>query len=215
LAALIGQVCQSGCTLPQSVHKEVAALATESPHQEPQRLRIAYRTQSDRLNVQADGDGAEALEGVSVATLNVRYPHPEGIPEQAQVTLIVQPSIGRHALASGGMDDDMQSVLADEFTTSPEQIIEARTMNIPAWQAQAIVAQLREEGFFNRTRTIAQHAFLAVQSDQGSFAKNYKASPELDGLLLKAHRQGRPIAVGEAYTSAKSDTAMLLLPPVR
>ena len=172
--------------------------------------RVIYRSDSDRMNLAspashsfAGGQGQLGLlPNFAVATLELRYPHPNGTPDQAQGRLVVDQGVQDSALQSTGLLEclGIEDSAGDSRVPSAQR--QVTTLDIPKWQMDRIVAELRSSNFFERSRVLSPDVFIAANVDGRKNGKNFKAIPELDTLILAARQQGRPQGAGSNGISA-------------
>jgi hypothetical protein len=207
---ILAVAVSAGCSLPEK-QGSVETLTTAEQFNE---VSIVYRTESDRVNLAAAGYSEPAqfvslqqpspglLPNVTTTTLQIRHPHPDGIPGYACARVIVQPN--------GAEESEGRSMWSRLFGSSDNQseanhnaqIVEAWLLDIPAWQVNGIMTKLQQQNFFRRAKVLDAEAFLAVKADGAGFAKNYRSVPELDALILRVRREGRP-AAGPPHSSAQ------------
>ena len=179
----------------------MAALTTAKQFNQ---VSITYRTESDRVNLAAGDSGPTQmvsfqqpspglLPGVTTTTLEIQHPHPEGIPGYARARVVVRANATEESKGGSiwgrliGKSDDQ-----GPGSHNP-QIIEAWLLDVPAWQVHGIMTKLQEQSFFRRAKVLGAETFLAVEADGAGFGKKYHSLPELDALILRARREGRPV----------------------
>ena len=193
----------AGCQLPIAPTTE-----TLSPEFPPAAaMTISYTTASDRLNVAMGGGSTvqfaghqpattRSLPNLTRSTLQIRLPHPSGRPDLAQATLTARlendSSTGTANLLTQFWREESETPLASETTVGVWEL------DVPAWQARAIRQRLQQENFFRRSRVLDAEVELSVVDDAGEFAKPFRTVPELDALLLRVVREGRPMHVVNA-----------------
>jgi hypothetical protein len=179
-------------------------MATLTTAKQFNEVSITYRTESDRVNLAAAGYSGPTqmvsfeqpspglLPNVTTTTLNIQRPHPDGIPGYARARVVVRANGAEESKGGsiwgrlvGGSDD--QRAASDNA-----QIIEAWLLDIPAWQVNGIVKKLQKQNFFRRAKVLGAETFLAVKADGAEFGKEYRSLPELDALILRVRREGRP-----------------------
>lgn len=201
-------VAASGCSL---MKPQDAAIS-----QGPRPLSIAYRTESDRLNLgastvqQASFMQNGQLPGVTHCTLAVIAPHPNGQPDAALATVSFRPAGGESVLGSSVLD---RLVSRDDGGYQPP-VLQTYSLDIPRWQAESVVAKLRSQNFFRNSRVLDPKAFLAVRTGDYSFGKNYKAVPELDALIMRVRQQGRAVGDRDLQTVRRQQPMLSRLPQV-
>jgi len=177
-------------------------------------VSIAYRIESDRVNLAAAGDSgpsqmvsfqqpsAGLLPSVTTTTLQIQHPHPDGIPGYARARVVVR--AGAAEESKGGSIWGRIIGRSDEKDAGSQnaQIVEAWLLDIPAWQVDGIMKKLQKQNFFRRAKVLDPDAFLTVRADGAGFGKKYHSLPELDALILRARREGRP-AVRPPYGPAQ------------
>ncbi len=197
---ILAIAASTGCSLPKK-QGSMGALTTAKQFND---VWIAYRTESDRVNLAAAGLSGQTqmvsfqqpshspLPNVTTTTLQIQQPHPHGIPGYAQAKVFVRPNGAEESEGGsfwsrlvGGSDDQ-------DAGNHNAQIIEAWLLDIPAWQVNGIMAKLQEQNFFRRAKVLNAETFLAVKADGVGFGKKYRSVPELDTLILRVRREGRP-----------------------
>lgn len=137
-------------------------------------IKLTYRTPSDRLNVGGTqlaafrAGGQPPLAACSTTTLALVSPHPRGRAGFAEATIVTRPDVAGQA----GMS-------------------EVWVLDVPQWQAEAIVAKLRAAAFFERSKALGSEIFLAAEVGPEKISKNFRAVPELDALILRSRTEGR------------------------
>jgi len=168
-------------------------------------VSITYRTESDRVNLAAAGYSGPTqmvsfqqpspglLPNVTETTLQIQHPHPDGLPGYARAKVFVRPNGAEESEEGsfwsrliGGSDDQ-------DGANRNAQIVEAWLLDIPAWQVNGIMTKLQEQNFFRRAKVLNAETFLAVKADGAGFGKKYRSVPELDALILRVRREGRPV----------------------
>lgn len=170
-----------------------------------EKVRINYRADSARLAALAlPRSGAQlasydaGLPPCSLGTLEVRYPHPRLGAEWALVvaTFEAGPETPGSALESTSLIKRMWSGAKDELPglKGTHWSHEKWALDIPKWQLDRIVGQVRESGFFHARKVVSPEIFLAAQVDGLGSRKNWQSFVELDALLLRAREQGQLLA---------------------
>ena len=180
----------------------MAALTTAKQFNQ---VSITYRTESDRVNLAAAGDSGPTqmvsfrqpspgmLPSVTTTTLEIRHPHPEGMPGYARARVVVRANATEES-KGGSIWGRLTGKSNDQDAESHKpQIIEAWLLDVPAWQVNGIMTKLQEQSFFRRAKVLGAETFLAVEADGAGFGKKYHSLPELDALILRARREGRPV----------------------
>jgi hypothetical protein len=178
-------------------------------------VAVRYRTDSDRLNLRALrlSNGAELasfsvnspLTGVTISTLELRYPHPTGRTDVAEARLLIQHLVDDSGIASQLSRLAGQSRDPAEAASQP---IEVWTADIPKWQLDGVVAKLEKARFFERAKVLGAKSHLTVRRNGTAFGKEYRAVDELDALILFVHQQGHP-----SGPAARTTQAPLNAPP--
>ena len=199
LIALLGSVALGGCA---TIKKQAGKFRSESSAIE--QLRLTYRTDTDRLNVEIasstvvpaayQSSAAMSLPSCSVGVVHIAYPHPSGRPDIAQVTVEfraagTETAVLNRSVWSKILDQEDQESTSED--TNP--VLETWTMDIPKWQLQAIVSRLNKARFFRKELTILDpDTFLAVEmNSEIAVGKNYRVVDELDALVVRIRRDGR------------------------
>jgi hypothetical protein len=101
-------------------------------------------------------------------------------------------------------------------TDRPDQLPrEVWVMDVPAWQVDRIVKQLRERRFFRRQRELNTDAELATEIDGVRFRKPTSAVAELDSFAERIRYEGRLLnRGGMPRASSPNYPRTLHLPPV-
>lgn len=193
--------CASVSQGPSASQKgSVHTLAGNSQHQS---ARIVYHSESDRLNVWAAGQAAEGsssplpaawLPGVSTCKLEIVHPHPQGTAGYALATLVFSPL--QDEGQGGGIWETMTRTITGGEPPQPRDPVADETwlLEIPAAQVDGILAKLRQQNFFQRSKTLNPAVFLRVELDGTGFGKEFRAVPELDALIVRTRQQGRNAA---------------------
>jgi len=198
LIASLVALSVSGCAST----KPKGTIHSVSSSKQHERVSLVYRTESDRLNV-GSGLAAETvayqspagmvLPGVTVSTLKILHPHPYGVPGHALAKLTFRPTGDQGALASGWNPFAGRTGSELEPPGPGQQGFETWALDVPLWQVENIVAKLKADNYFSRSKSLQSSAFLGVKLDDVGFGKNYAAVPELDAMLLRVRMQGRPL----------------------
>lgn len=208
---LLGCLLAGGCRLPQRAAPTLAAdgppavelCQAELPAAHPaDAVKVTYATDADRLNV-ASGGGA--LPSASRCLLWVESPHPAGRPGLARVTLAVAPQTPR----AGWWERRFGK------TPPPTAPSDVRVLDVPQQEVQSLIQTLDAERFFVRSKPLTTDAFVGVERNGERFAKDFRSLPQLDALVLKAHRQGIGAGVdGTVKLAAGGADQCVRLPPV-
>lgn len=216
-----------GCTTWRPNQTPVERLAREKSDLSNS-IRIQYDSPPGRLaalgapSADTFDPNMAALAATDTCRLSVIYPHPQGVPDMAMATVALLPE---------DFDDDGESVW-DRFSGDEPSVpvpgapLAAWTLDVPAWQVNTVVTKLREENFFRRARPLGAEVYLAVKIDDVGFGKDYKPVTELDSLITRIQRTGRPMnesaarlsrpyqpAAGVASAGATPQTARLPIAP--
>jgi len=165
---------------------------------ESKKVAILYRTESDRLNVAGgstsgmrqvtyQGQPQSLLPPVSLSTLKVMYPHPEGRPDHARAFVAFSP-IGDDSATEPSVWTKLTGFGSE--TEKPAQPFEVRALDVPKYQIDGIVAKLQKANFFRRSKVLNSKTYLGVSLDDKGFGKNYRNVDELDALILRVRQQG-------------------------
>ena len=183
-----------------------AATTAAAPQSETyETVRINYRADSARLAALAVPRSGAQLAGYdagpppcSLGTLEIRYPHPRLGADWALVLATYEggPETPTTALESTSLIKRMWSGAKEELPglKGTHWSHEKWALDIPKWQLDRVVAQVRESGFFRTGHVAAPDIFLAAQVDGLGSRKNWKSFGELDSLLLRAREQGQLVA---------------------
>ena len=136
----------------------------------PAPARIIYRTKTDRLNV-----AGSRLPPCSMATLQLQVPHPHHHykSNMGYAKLLVLPC---------SVDSDLKPGELPQQVSAGAQVWEGE---VPTWQIDAVIQQLKDDNFFRRAKILGADAFVAVQTDDKQLAKPYRSVPELDAILVR------------------------------
>ena len=202
VSATLSVSLAAGCSVLQPEHARRPSESVGGHN-----TRITYRTDSARLNVLAGGSSTQLVSfqqpthqavvpEFTVCTLKIEDRHPSGNPEVSLVTVTFE----------APADDDAASLHSKIWTTisgarddhQPRQTVthhfrETWTMDVPSWQLDAVVAELRKENFFKRAKSLNAKALIVAEIDGRRFGKDFRAIPELDGMILRVRREGRQI----------------------
>lgn len=196
-------VCLTGCASMGGGGRTTAAAPTVG---EPfETVRISYRADSARLTTLATPHGGQPVGytdgGIppgTLGTLEVRYPHPRHGPEWAQVVATYEagPDTPATALESTSIIKRMWGKTKDELPglKGSYWTHERRTLDVPKWQLDRIVTQVRGSGFFRAAHVPSPEIFMAAQVDGMGSRKNWDSFPELDALLLRARVEGQLVS---------------------
>lgn len=221
-AAALVAVASLGCS---SVHWPGG---TQRPAAEPQhQVSLTYRTESDRLNLLARGksDGPQLVSydepqagrvpEFTQSTLRIEYPHPHGREGYALATVVFEASpedahkSGISALWSkvtGSSDDDGSQARRPWFR-------ETWTLDVPRWQLDQVLGQLKKSGYFHRSKTLGAEVEISTQIDDVRFSKPFTAVSELDSFILSIRSRGR-LADGTPPPQRSFSGRIKRLPPV-
>jgi len=169
-------------------------------------VRIVYRTPSDRLNIAAAGQpgpqiawastGAPTsllMPNLTTSTLEIKYPHPRGLSGMAQANVVIRRT-STSADDKPGFFARLTSWTRKSEQTAPQPTYsEVWSLDLPAWQVKAVVDKLRKDNFFQGSKVLNSAAYLGVDLNGKKFGKDYRAVPELDALILRVRREGRPL----------------------
>lgn len=195
--------CIAGCRLPNSEPQSQTGFSLPAA---PATV-ITYTTASDRLNVASASTAATQFAGygptsagilpnVTQSRLQIHYPHPSGRTELALAVLTVYHT----ADSTNWTDNFFASFTRGDSAPQPQtpQVAGGWMLDIPAWQVEAIQQKLRKENFFRRSRVLTAEAQLSVAEDGETFAKPYRAVPELDAILIRTVCEGMPVQAPSA-----------------
>lgn len=202
LTLLLGLAVGGGCSSHswRTAANDSSAGATIRP------VRIVYRTPSDRLNIAAAGQlGPQIalastaaptsllMPNVTTSTLVIKYPHPHGQVGMAQANVVIRPMSSSGDDKPGFVERLTSWSTKSERATPKPTYSEVWSLDLPVWQVNAVVDKLRKESFFRRSKILNSEAYLGVDLDGKGFGKDYHAVPELDALILRVRREGRPL----------------------
>lgn len=163
------------------------------------RASIAYRVEAARINTArpAAREGqlvsyttapSAPLPANSVASVQVKYPHPDKKPGAAQVVVRIEDAAGtsawswKHwlAVASGHRYEN--------------RALETWTLDIPHNEVAQIVNGLQTAGYFQDYEKSADAARVETELDGVEMNKSWRQVPELDALIVRVRTEGRLIA---------------------
>lgn len=190
-------------------------------------VRLVYRTESGRLNALAvaaqppiqyvgySPPRANPVPDFTLATLEIKHPHPAGGEDWALVTVVFESSGDRAAAADlssvwnkiAGLPSDAQP-----DGVNGKRFREVWTTDIPRWQLEGVIAKLRQENFYKRVKVFDAHALVATEIAGDRFAKDFKEIPELDTLILRIRGQGQ--LVGRTGPAAGTAPPSFRAPPL-
>ncbi|TWT42574.1 hypothetical protein [Botrimarina hoheduenensis] len=155
----------------------VLARAEQPRGNNAEAVKVTYVTEADRLNV-ASGGGS--FPPASLCLLQIEGPSTTGTPDQAGVTLVVEPQhekLGWWARKFGKAAE----------TPAPAAV---RNLVIPTSELQTLLSTLETERFYVRSKPLTTDVFIAVESSGKRFAKDFYSLPQLDALVLRTLREG-------------------------
>lgn len=169
-----------------------------------ERATIIYRTDSDRLNIQAVAANrtwgqqpgrieAQTVPVFTVSRLKIKYPHPAGRTGIAYTEVAFRPHTTRPARGALSIRDRFFRVFggSDSAPQPTDLPGEVWTMDLPKWQLDTVVAKLSEQNFFRRSAVLNAEVYLGARIDDRTQGKKFRALPELDSLILRIRHEGR------------------------
>ncbi|TWT77533.1 hypothetical protein Pla123a_21940 [Posidoniimonas polymericola] len=140
-------------------------------------FELTYASPTDRLNVASGGD---LLPAASRCVLRVESPHPAGTPGVARATLVVERKVAQPGW------------WARRFGAEPAAVTPtgAWVTDLPASEAQNLLATLDRERFYLRSRPLGAEVQIGVRRDGERFAKEFRPLAEFDALVLRVRRHG-------------------------
>ena len=191
-------ICLTGVGLAVGV-AGCSLLDSDKAEQEPlveRGVTLTYQTSGARLATQ----GAELSAGTSstpsaltLATMQIKYPHPEGTPGAAQALLVLHPLDGEGKFNSRVFQERMET-LSNASTAAPGGPLQTWTLDIPQWQLEAVVARLEDTAFFrSRATYLNPEAFLAVRLGDQGVGKKYRSLPGVGRHDRRGPQQGPAI----------------------
>ena len=199
--------CFVGCV---TTTPSAALSATSSVETTTTPTKLMYRTSADRLNLASASASSLAdmenvgremlLPSLTECTLLID-PHPNGNLQ------LVRAQLKFFAMGGAKSTDNFVRQITGVTEESSAHAIEVWTLDIPAWQLDAIVKKLRGDNFFRRSRVLNLETTLGIRVDGHSFAKEYKAVPELDALIFRIRQHGHKAR--ERSTLANADGSPL------
>ena len=114
------------------------------------------------------------------AQLSIQYPHPDAVPDMAQVTL-------RLSCQSVDADDDAAAAPRCRSLCNDELWV----LDIRKGELDRLLMELSGDGFFDEAEPSAQGARLAVAINDNKIAKPWNREPQLDQLVQQVYQQGR------------------------
>ena len=140
----------------------------------------------------------------SAALLKIQYPHPNGKPNTARVTLRLsrRPSLpvefdpppserirsGLHRITSG--DKSAMQVSLDLPENPCHADDEIWALDFPKEQLDLLLTDLANSGFFDRQRRPCGGARLTVGIDRERITKAWTPESRLDDVLMQVYREG-------------------------
>jgi hypothetical protein len=221
LAVFLG----AGCSLmPKLMHtaqvEPVSKSAPLAPSPEGT-IKLSYRTESSRLNLAANSNGIQPVSfqqqsqspvpDFTTTTLEIRYPHPAGIPDYAAVTVLFEAQLEepKKAISASSVWNTIRGTTSETDTAQPTQAFrEVWATDLPRWQLDSLIAKLRKENFFMRAKVMNTNSFLATEIDGDRFGKSYKQVSELDAMILRIRNEGRLLNPGSSLPDP------IRLPPI-
>ena len=208
---LLALLLLSGCSVPPKVQ------VTETGKPRYESIVLDYEIDQARgglgvhalqpsQTVQAAGvDAPEPLDPHwTYARLRVEYPHPDGDPHQAQVTLRLSPH--SHS-ANCCAEDDRTGASAlrdirkrwfpadaqDDCPADSELCAddEIWVLDVPRQELDLLLFDLNDSGYFGDQARPTGAARLDVAIDQGRTTKTWTTEPRLDELVYRVYRHGR------------------------
>jgi hypothetical protein len=183
----------AGCTVPGGKSTAVESAAPGTTVQ-----RLVYRTESDRLNVLAGGTAVAGLPPVTISVLEIRSPHPHGMPEHAQAVLMCVPADADSPTGPAALWQWLVGGDGAEASRSPPanaaERVQAWVIDLPQEQFDRLLSRLREKNFYQRARSFRAQAYVATETGGRRFGREFEELPELDALIVRVHREGRLVA---------------------
>ena len=137
------------------------------------------------------------------------YPHPSGRSDLAQAVLTVE--VGTEE--ESGLTRLVSSITGSgDRAAADHRVVEVRTLEIPAWQFAALERRLEDEKFFRRSKALSSEVVISVVRTGSYFSKPFRSIPELDALLLRVNRDGRPLRLEQP--THRSHPVFRRTPPV-
>lgn len=112
------------------------------------------------------------------AQLSIQYPHPDAVPDMAQVTLRLSCQSADPVAAGAAR---CRSLCNDELWV----------LDIPKGELDRLLMELSGEGFFDKNPPAAEGARLAVAINDNEIAKPWSREPQLDQFVQQVYQQGR------------------------
>jgi hypothetical protein len=178
------------------------------------RASIGYRVETARINTalrsppSSEGQlvayrptHSAALPADSVASVQIKYPHPQKKAGYAQVVVRID-----DAASAAGWTWKHWLAIAGGYTYVSEAQ-EVWTLDIPQRELSQIVNRLQTSGYFQQYET-ADAATFETELDGVAFNKSWRQLPELDALIVRVRTEGRLISSIKAPGAAD-----LLQPP--
>lgn len=151
----------------------------------------------------------------SVAELRIEYPHPDGRPDYARVTLGFKSSeCGRQCErltleARTEMQRERREVRRERWFGSREQAdaggMTLAELDLPRGELDAILQELESHAFFTREPTGDNgESKLEVRLNRAWTSKSWHYEPTLDALTMRVYKEGRLRTVSDSETSRLS-----------
>jgi hypothetical protein len=190
----------TGCSLLQS--DDVKLDASSGLYDE---ARIRYRVDTARLNA-SQAPRASGAQLVSYqqaggwpagwqAAIDIEYPHPQGRPGMALVTLRVEdrPS-GKPAVPSdaGSLWRQWWELTREELPVLARKAqYEVWTLDLPRDELSEILDQLRSGGFFEEYAGQLEGSEVTTELDGAQLTRSWRQVPHLDALVERVRAQGK------------------------
>lgn len=176
---------------PVAVPGKLPEEATATPYAAEETIQLTYRTDSGRLNDSAadKGPAQKPIPAFTTGTLEIQYPHPQGIKGYARVTATFDSQTDDNDNASlWGLikGDDSESKI-----TRP-RFHEVWTADIRDWQLASLIADLKKRDFFRRVKVVGSESRIHVEINGSATTKDFPPIAELDRLLITIRQEGRP-----------------------
>lgn len=178
-------------------------LSSRNPDPAEERIRVTYRTQCDRLVAPGtetllasfSAPSPQPIPAMTVGTVDIRYPHPGGIPDKALVTVTFESQTDFRPEVAGRTRFRTRISRGDPpERAAPEGAIRERwAMDLPKWQLDAILEDLRQQKYFLRSKTLSPESHLVTEIRDVRLRKDFLAVESLDAMIVRVREQGRCI----------------------
>ncbi|MGE0607848.1 MAG: hypothetical protein AB7O62_12210 [Pirellulales bacterium] len=173
------------------------------------KLRVTYRADSEQIKAACAAPPSEGqlvsyqepatpLPDNTISTLEIVYPHPNGVPGMALVQVKIeargqtenpaQPSSSAFKRFWNRTRDELPGLKGTGWTQ------ERWVVDMPREDVERLVASLRSQGYFTKDKVATATTSLAATIDGTKTNKRWRQTRELDELITHVRTDGRLVS---------------------